>query len=414
MLRIQLKLKLLSKNFQNKLSTTISVIGLGYVGLPLAILAAQSEYEVYGIDIDEVKVDLINSGKSPVEDISNLEIQNAISGKLKVGSDFSPVEGSSIVIICVPTPLDDDRKPDLSLIDAAVMSFAKYLSKSTLVILESTVQPGTTRDYLVSLILKYSSLTPSDFNVAYSPERIDPANKKWNLKNTPKIMAGLNPSATKQTKDFYSKFVDNIIECESPEVAELAKLLENTFRYVNISFINELSIFCRSFGVDVNQVIAAASTKPYGFMPFYPSTGVGGHCIPVDPLYLSDKARSMGIQTKFIDLAVDINTQMPNFFVKVANEKISGLRGKKVLVIGVSYKPNISDVRETPVKALIFALRKEGAQVFWHDDLVKEWNNEKSSPLDQGYDLAILATPHDYLNLQQIGNTPLINTRGSI
>lgn len=409
-----MKLKLLSKNFQNKLSTTISVIGLGYVGLPLAILAAQSEYEVYGIDIDEVKVDLINSGKSPVEDISNLEIQNAISGKLKVGSDFSPVEGSSIVIICVPTPLDDDRKPDLSLIDAAVMSFAKYLSKSTLVILESTVQPGTTRDYLVSLILKYSSLTPSDFNVAYSPERIDPANKKWNLKNTPKIMAGLNPSATKQTKDFYSKFVDNIIECESPEVAELAKLLENTFRYVNISFVNELSIFCRSFGVDVNQVIAAASTKPYGFMPFYPSIGVGGHCIPVDPLYLSDKARSMGIQTKFIDLADDINTQMPNFFVKVANEKISGLRGKKVLVIGVSYKPNISDVRETPVKALIFALRKEGAQVFWHDDLVKEWNNEKSSPLDQGYDLAILATPHDYLNLQQIGNTPLINTRGSI
>ena len=409
-----MKLNLLSKNSQNKLSTTISVIGLGYVGLPLAISAAQSGYEVYGIDVDQVKVDLIKSGKSPVEDISDLEIQNAVSGKLKLGSDFSPIKESSIVIICVPTPLDVDRKPDLSLIDAAVKSFAKHLSKSTLVILESTVQPGTTRDYLVSLISKYSALTPSDFNVAYSPERIDPANKKWNLKNTPKIVAGVNSTAAKQAKDFYSKFVDNIVECESPEVAELAKLLENTFRYVNISFINELSIFCRSFGVDVNQVIAAASTKPYGFMPFYPSLGVGGHCIPVDPLYLSDKARSMGIQTKFIDLADDINRQMPNFFVKVANEKISGLREKKVLVIGVSYKPNISDVRETPVKALIFALRKEGAQVFWHDDLVKEWNNEKSSPLDQGYDLAILATPHDYLNLKQIGDTPLINTRGSI
>jgi UDP-N-acetyl-D-glucosamine dehydrogenase len=396
------------------MSITISVIGLGYVGLPLAISAAQSGYEVNGIDVDQVKVEFIKSGKSPIEDISNLEIQNVISSKLKVGSDFSPVEGSSIVIICVPTPLDVDRKPDLSLIDGAVKSFAKYLTKSTLVILESTVQPGTTRDYLVSLISKYSALTPSEFNVAYSPERIDPANRKWNLKNTPKIVAGLNPITTKQAKEFYSKFVDNIIECESPEVAELAKLLENTFRYVNISFINELSIFCRSLGVDVNQVIAAASTKPYGFMPFYPSIGVGGHCIPVDPLYLSDKARNMGVQTKFIDLADEINMQMPNFFVKVASERIGGLQGKKVLVIGVSYKPNVADVRETPVEALIFSLREEGAEVFWHDDLVKEWNEEKSSPLDQGYDLAILATPHDYLNLKQIGDIPLINTRGSI
>ena len=409
-----MKLNLLSKNFQNKMSTTISVIGLGYVGLPLAISAAQSGYEVNGIDVDRVKVEFIKSGKSPIEDISNLEIQNVISSKLKVGSDFSPVEGSSIVIICVPTPLDVDRKPDLSLIDGAVKSFAKYLTKSTLVILESTVQPGITRDYLVSLISKYSALTPSEFNVAYSPERIDPANRKWNLKNTPKIVAGLNPITTKQAKEFYSKFVDNIIECESPEVAELAKLLENTFRYVNISFINELSIFCRSLGVDVNQVIAAASTKPYGFMPFYPSIGVGGHCIPVDPLYLSDKARTMGVQTKFIDLADEINMQMPSFFVKVASEKINGLQGKKVLVIGVSYKPNVADVRETPVEALIFSLRDEGAEVSWHDDLVKEWNEEKSSPLDQGYDLAILATPHDYLNLKLIGDIPLINTRGSI
>jgi UDP-N-acetyl-D-glucosamine dehydrogenase len=369
---------------------------------------------VYGIDVDPLKIHLIKSGKSPVEDISDPEIQNAISRNLKVGSDFSPVEGSSIVIICVPTPLDVDRKPDLSLIDGAVKSFAKYLTKSTLVILESTVQPGTTRGYLVSLISKYSGLTPSEFNVAYSPERIDPANRKWNLKNTPKIVAGLNPITTKQAKDFYSKFVDNIIECESPEVAELAKLLENTFRYVNISFINELSIFCRSLGVDINQVIAAASTKPYGFMPFYPSIGVGGHCIPVDPLYLSDKARNIGVQTKFIDLADEINIQMPNFFVKVASERIGGLQGKKVLVIGVSYKPNVADIRETPVAALIFSLRKEGAEVFWHDDLVKEWNEEKSSPLNQGYDLAILATPHDYLNLKQIGAVPLINTRGSI
>lgn len=390
------------------------VIGLGYVGLPLAVAAAKSGYEVYGLDIDDAKIESIKRGISPVEDISDIEIQDAISRNLKVGSDFSVAEKSNIVIICVPTPLDVDRKPDLSLIDAAVESFAKHLVKSTLVILESTVQPGTTRNYLVPLISKYSTLTPSEFNIAYSPERIDPANKKWSLKNTPKIVAGINPTATKQAKDFYSKFVNSVIDCESPEIAELAKLLENTFRYVNISFINELSIFCRSFGVDINQVIAAASTKPYGFMPFYPSVGVGGHCIPVDPLYLSDKARTMGVQSKFIDLADEINTQMPHLFVKIAKERLGSLRGKKVLVIGVSYKPNVADVRETPVEALIFGLREEGAQVFWHDDLVKEWNDEKSSPLDQGYDLAILATPHDYLNLKLIGNTPLINTRGSI
>lgn len=393
---------------------TVSVIGLGYVGLPLAISAAKSGYTVFGIDVDRIKVESIKNGKSIVEDISDFEIQNAISDKLKVFSDFSPVQDSSIVVICVPTPLDINRKPDLSLIDSAVKSFAKHLSKSTLVILESTVQPGTTRDYLVSLISKYSDLSTNDFKVAYSPERIDPGNKKWTLKNTPKIVAGLNPIATKQTVDFYSKFVDTIVECESPEIAELAKLLENTFRYINISFINELSIFCRSFGVDINQVIAAASTKPYGFMPFYPSIGVGGHCIPVDPIYLSDKARTIGVQSKFIDLADEVNTQMPNFFVKLASQKIGGLEGKRVLVIGVSFKPNVADVRETPVTSLIFGLQKQGAKVFWHDDLVNEWNGQKSSALEAGYDLAIIATPHDYLNLQLIGDTPVINTRGSI
>ena len=383
------------------------------MGLPLAVAAAASGCKVYGLDINLDKIQLLKSGISPVEDISNFEIQSAISGNLKVGSDFSVIENSSIVIICVPTPLDLNRKPNLSFIESAVKSFANSLSKSTLVILESTVQPGTTRDYLVPLISKYSTLTPNEFNVAYSPERIDPANKKWNLKNTPKIVAGVNPTATKQAKDFYSKFVHNVIDCESPEVAELAKLLENTFRYINISFINELSMFCRSFGVEINQVISAASTKPYGFMPFYPSIGVGGHCIPVDPLYLSDKARTLGVQTKFIDLADEINLQLPNFFVKLAKDKIGDLKDKKILVIGVSFKPNVADVRETPAEALIIGLRKQGAQVFWHDDLVKVWKDEKSVAIDQGYDLAIIATAHAYLDLKQIGDTPVIDSRSS-
>ncbi len=396
------------------MKTVVAVIGLGYVGLPLAIAAAKAGYKVQGIDVDVGKINLMAAGKSPIEDVSDRDVVEALNGNLMIGSDFSIVSAAKIVIICVPTPLTLKKEPDLSILKSAVQNFAPYLTNSTLVILESTVQPGTTRELLASSILRYSNLSLEDISLVYSPERIDPLNKDWNIKSTPKLIAGLTKEAAVKAENFYSRFIDRTIVCESLEIAELAKLLENSFRYVNISFINELSMFCRSFGVDINQVIAAASTKPYGFMPFYPSIGVGGHCIPVDPLYLAATAKKLGVQTRFIDLADEINTQMPNYFLKVAKEKIGGLRGKKVLVIGVSYKPNVADVRETPVEALIFGLRKEGAQVFWHDDLVKEWNDEKSSPLDQGYNLAILATAHDYLNLKQIGNTPLINTRESI
>jgi UDP-N-acetyl-D-glucosamine dehydrogenase len=406
--------KLHLKNLRNQLNNTISVIGLGYVGLPLAIEAANNGYIVKGIDTDEVKIQLISNGKSPVEDILEVDIQSVIHNKLSVSSNYEGIKDSSIVIICVPTPLSNKRKPDLTFIDKAVDGFAKYLKKSTLVILESTVQPGTTRDYLIPLIVKNADLSEKDFEIAYSPERIDPRNKKWKLNNTPKIVAGLTPDATKRARDFYSKFVDNIVECESPEIAELAKLLENTFRYINISFINEFSIFCNKFGVDINQVIDAAATKPYGFMPFYPSVGVGGHCIPVDPLYLSEKSREIGVSSKFIDLADQVNTNMPKYFVDRARKRIDGLSDKKVLVVGISYKPNVADVRETPVGALITGLRQEGAQVFWHDDLVKEWNGEKSSSLSENYDLAIIATSHDNLELGLLGDTPIINTRSSI
>ena len=402
------------KNLRSQLNNTISVIGLGYVGLPLAIEAANNGYIVNGIDTDEVKIQLISNGKSPVEDILEVDIQNVIHNKLSVSSSFEGIKDSSIVIICVPTPLNNRRKPDLTFVDKAVDGFAKYLKKSTLVILESTVQPGTTRDYLLPLIVKNAELSEKDFEVVYSPERIDPRNRKWNLKNTPKIVAGLTPDATKRAREFYSKFVDKIVECESPEIAELAKLLENTFRYINISFINEFSIFCNKFGVDINQVINAAATKPYGFMPFYPSVGVGGHCIPVDPLYLSEKSREIGVSSKFIDLADEVNTNMPKYFVDRARKRIEGLSDKKVLVVGISYKPNVADVRETPVGALITGLRQEGAQVFWHDDLGKEWNGEKTSSLSENYDLAIIATSHDNLDLGLLGDTPIIDTRSSI
>ena len=390
------------------------MVGLGYVGLPLAIAAAESGYQVTGIDSNLEKVALIKSGKSPIEDVSEMEIQKVIGRELHVSHDFSQVTDSSIVIICVPTPLGSDRKPNLSFVEEAATSLARYLTKSTLVILESTVQPGTTRSLLGPLISHHSKLKPEDFEVAYSPERIDPANKTWNLQNTPKIVAGLSAKGAILARDFYSRFVDHVIVCESPEVAELAKLLENSFRYINISFINEFSLFCRKLGVDIEQVIRLAASKPYGFMPFYPGVGVGGHCIPIDPIYLSEKAIEMGTRIRFIELADEINSSMPLSFINIASEKVGGLAGKRVMVIGVSYKPNVSDVRETPVEALVHGLKKHGANVFWHDDLVKEWKGEKSTPLSDNFDLAIIATNHDYIDLDKLGRVPIINTRGSI
>ncbi len=284
----------------------------------------------------------------------------------------------------------------------------------TLVILESTVAPGTTRDFLAPLIKSVLHISTNEIDLAFYPERIDPLNRNWNLKNTPKIVAGLTDQSRKKAVDFYSRFVDEVIECESLEIAETAKLLENSFRLINISFINELSKLCHKLGIEITEVINAAATKPYGFMPFYPSLGVGGHCIPVDPLYLSSKASEVGAPIQLIELAAQINMSIPQYFVLRAEEKLRELKGKSILVVGVSYKPNVSDIRETPVEALILGLRLKGAQVFWHDDFVKEWKDEKSVALGDHYDLAIIATPHDYLDLTKLRNVPILNTRGSI
>ena len=393
----------------------MAVIGLGYVGLPLAAAAAKSGYTVIGVDLDIERVKKINSGISPIEDISSSEILDLVGrGSLKANSDYSALKGADVILICVPTPLTSDHQPDLTYLESAANSISNNLSNGSLLILESTVAPGTTRDFLTPLIASGSGIDIDDLDIVFSPERIDPLNQKWNLKNTPKIIAGLTPKSRKRAVDFYSKFVDIVIECEEVEVAETAKLLENSFRLVNISFINELSIFCQKLGININDVISAASTKPYGFMPFYPSIGIGGHCIPVDPLYLANKAKEVGAPTKIINLAAQINLEMPGYFVGRAEEKLGGLKARKVLVVGVSYKPNVADVRETPVKALITGLKKKGAQVSWHDDLVKEWNGEKSVALSGDFDLAILATPHDYLDLTKLGNVPILNTRGSV
>jgi UDP-N-acetyl-D-glucosamine dehydrogenase len=392
----------------------VSIIGQGYVGLPLAISCAQAGYQVTGIDLNQEKVSQLNKHQSIIEDVSDSELKAASeSGKYKATSDYAIDPSTEIICICVPTPLGSNHQPDLEILKAATKDVGKSLKAGMLVIIESTIQPGTTRDVVVPILAKESGLSRDQFLVAYSPERIDPMNKKFTIKNTPKLVAGLTPAAVVKAKEFYSKFIDQVDVCDSLEVAETAKLLENSFRLINISFINELAMFCQKIGIDVNDVIKAASTKPYGFMPFYPSVGVGGHCIPVDPLYLAQAARSVGAPTRFIELADEINLGMPTYYVGRASEMLGGLKDKKVLVIGVSYKPNVADVRETPVEALISGLKQSGAVVSWHDDLVKSWNGESSVALGSGFDLAILATPHDYLDLSLLGSVPVLNTRGS-
>jgi UDP-N-acetyl-D-glucosamine dehydrogenase len=397
------------------LISEVSVIGLGYVGLPAAIAASKSGFKVIGIDLNDELIDQLNKGTSNVKDVPNSDLKNALSdNRFKASSDFSLIRNSEVVLICVPTPLKEGGKPDLSFVEAATKSVAKHLKNGSILILESTVMPGVTKSVVLPLVERFSDLTATDFYLAYSPERIDPLNKTWNITNTPKLVAGLNLDSREKAVKFYSKFVDSIIECESIEVAETAKLLENSFRLVNISFINELSMFCEKIGIDIGSVINAASTKPYGFMPFYPSIGVGGHCIPVDPIYLASKAEELKVPQSLINLAVEINKKMPLYFAGRVEKEIGNINGRKIIIIGVSYKPNVADVRESPVKELIKILREKGALVSWHDDLVKDWDGEKSVALSNKYDLAILATPHDYLDLTKLGDVPILNTRGSI
>ena len=393
----------------------IGIVGQGYVGLPLAIEAATYGYTVVGVDIDSKKVGQLNNGYSEIEDVSRADLAKALAEKkYKATILFSDIKDADIIIICVPTPLNSDNKPDLTALSAAVEALAKVMKKGVLIILESTVEPQTTRKFLVPLLEKASGMSIEEFDVAFSPERIDPNNKKWTIKNTPKLVAGLNSQSRFKASSFYSNFIDQVIECESLEVAETAKLLENAFRLVNISFINELSIFCDLINIDVLKVIHAASTKPYGFMPFYPSIGVGGHCIPIDPIYLANKARDVGAPTKMIDVAAEINKDMPSYVVSRAKKALGSLKNKRILVVGVSYKPNIADTRETPAENLISHLQDSGAEVYWHDELVNKWKGVDSTPLSDQFDLAILATPHDYIDLNKLGEVKILDTRNSI
>ena len=387
----------------------VSIIGQGYVGLPLALVLVRAGHRIVGIDLDKSLVEKIKSGSSPIGDISNENIAEALAtNNYSIENNYDAIATSEVVIICVPTPLDSDRKPDNSYLVNAVNSIASNMHPKTLIINESTVAPGTTR----GLIKETLDKAGVDYDLAYSPERIDPANKKWNVTNTPKLVAGLTPKATDRAAAFYRTFVETVTIGSSPEVIETAKLLENSFRLINISFINEIAQFCAALKIDVREVVDAAATKPYGFMPFYPSAGVGGHCIPVDPSYLVAKAEELGAPTRFIDLANDVNRSLASYFTGIAAGILGGLQNKKILVVGIAYKPEVSDVRESPAAGLISELRSKGADVAWHDDLVKEWNGEKSALLSPNYDLVVLANPHSGTDLSVLTSAKVLNTRG--
>lgn len=393
----------------------VCVIGQGYVGLPLALAAAEAGYQVTGIDSNRQKIETLANGVSFIEDIPSPILKQFLdSGAYKPESTFEALANSEVIVVCVPTPLSSDNRPDLKHISVALIEIVKYMKQDALIILESTVAPGTTRNFIGTYIASNLQITSDNLFLAFSPERIDPMNKNWNVENTPKIIAGINPQSLEKATQFYSKFIANLYQCDSLEIAETAKLLENSFRLVNISLVNELAKFCFAMEVDVNKVIDAAATKPYGFMKFLPSVGVGGHCIPVDPIYLSTVARDNGAPIKLIDLAFQINQDLPRHFLARAEGILKNLSGKRILVIGVAYKPNVTDVRETAVKPLIDLLKEKKASVFWHDDLVKTWNGEVSTQISSDFDLAILATSHDYLNLSALRNVPILDTRGSV
>ena len=382
----------------------LAIIGQGYVGLPLAMAAVDAGWTVIGVDNFEAKVTQINGGSSPVEDISDTQLQAAISrGAYKATTDFSAVAQASVITICVPTPLDDKREPDLTLLRNAATAIAPYVSSETLVVSESTSYPGTLRDIIIPIINQIKPENSTNLYFASAPERVNPGDAIWNQKNTPRLVGAIDQESEKRALAFYESICDAAISVSSPEVAEAAKLLENTFRLVNIGLINEFTQICSANGINVHEVIDAAASKPYGFMPFRPGVGVGGHCIPVDPLYLTWWARQNGGKAAFVESADSINHAMPKYVAERALNMVSaGKKNPKVLILGVAYKPGVGDVRETPVSELRTHLIAHGADVAWHDPLVPVWEGSNSVNLDWDCDVAILATNQPGMKLTEL------------
>jgi len=376
----------------------VAIIGQGYVGLTVAVGAAGAGHSVVGFDVNDGLVAQLNSGKSHIEGISDAALTGFVaSGAYRASINPTDLNGADVIVIAVPTPLDGDRNPDLSFVHAAADLIATIVKSPALIVNESTSYPGTLRNEIAARITGLSHLYAS------SPERVDPGNTQWGTKNTPRLIGGLTPEAVLKAHEFYSTFCDEIIEVSSPEVAEAAKIFENTFRQVNIALVNEFAQIADALGISGREVIEAAATKPYGFMQFNPGPGVGGHCIPVDPSYLAHVANQVGVPATFIKRANEVNLAMPAYVLKQVIAGSGGsIKGKNVVVVGVSYKSNVADTRETPAAAVIDLLRQEGATVTWHDDLVGAWRGESSAPING--DIAIVVTRHYGVDLNAIAH----------
>ena len=413
----------------------ISVVGLGYVGLPLAVQFARAKVPVLGLDIDAAKVELINQGQSYIKHIPRTTIEEVVKDKrLSASTDFSRIKDVEAVIICVPTPLSKNREPDISFILDTGRAIAPHLAKGTLVVLESTTYPGTTDEDLRAVLEEGSGMKAGvDFHLAFSPEREDPTNEQSKVKLIPKVIGGYTPACLDRAMTLYGKAIDTIVPVSSCRVAEATKLLENIFRSVNIALVNELKLVYDAMGIDIWEVIEAAKTKPFGFMPFYPGPGLGGHCIPIDPFYLTWKAREYGKHTRFIELAGEINTAMPEYVVhRVAdalNARNKAVKGSRILILGLAYKPNVDDERESPSYVLMSLLNERGAEVEYHDPYVpvikptrehSQFAGKKSVAWSrttiERFDLVLVATNHACVNYHELGDWAhcIVDTRNAM
>jgi UDP-N-acetyl-D-glucosamine dehydrogenase len=387
-------------------SYDVGIIGAGYVGLPLSATFAEAGCRVLLVDVVSDVVDALNRGESHIEDVASERLAPLVEqGFIHATTDYAELSDAEAILIALPTPLSRQREPDLSIVESATRGIAKVLRKGQVVILESTTWPGTTREVLRPILEEGSGLTAgTDFHLAMSPERVDPGREDWTTKTTPKVLGGITPECTKRAADIYRRAVDVVVEVSTPETAELTKLLENIFRSVNIALVNELAQLCDRMGIDVWEVVDAAATKPFGYMRFSPGPGLGGHCIPIDPFYLSWKAREFGFYTEFIELAGKVNEEMPYFCRSLVSQALNhhsqrAMKGAKILVLGVAYKPDIADMRESPAVKLISLLNNAGAEVAYHDPHVVSFNEHdldmSSVPYEpSAYDCVVIATDH--------------------
>jgi len=395
----------------------VGIIGMGYVGLPLGVAFAEEGHDVVGLDTSTQRVEAINSGDSYVEDITSDRLK-AVSDRLRGTTRYAELAHADAVIIAVPTPLTRNREPDLGPLIGAGRSLSSVLQKGQLIVLESTTYPGTTRETLVPLLEESGLAAGTDFNVAFSPERVDPGRTDYQLRNTPKVVGGLTPDCHRRAVELYREVCDNIVEVSTPEVAELEKVLENVFRSVNIALVNELAIMCDRMGIDIWEVVEAAATKPYGFMRFDPGPGMGGHCLPVDPFYLAWRAREFDTQAEFIELAGEVNQGMPYFCVeRIArglNTHSKAVSGSRIVLFGVSYKAGVGDLRESPALKIIRLLRDLGADVQFHDEHVPELPQFGIESLSfetalDGADAAVIVTAHPGVDWQAVvDRSPLV------